>query len=170
MWQFIRKKWLTLLLSVLLGWMLWMYANRVESRPADLEAYFELRRPSAGFEMTVTPRIANVKLTVRGPTGAIYEATRSDRAIRIVFDPGDPERIADGKTREVRFDRSMVQHLPPDVAVVEFDPPSFELTVRRQVEKVLPVGLPDIIGTPDAGYEIYDVKVEIGRASCRASV
>ena len=159
MWQFIRQKWLTLLLSVFLGWVLWMYANRVESRPADLVAYFEPPQAGADFEMTVTPQIAKVTLGIRGPTGAIYEATRSDRIISIVYDPGDPGKIADGKTREVRFDRSMVRHLPPDVEVVAFEPPSFELTVRRQVEMVLPVGSPDIIGTPDAGYEVYDVKV-----------
>jgi hypothetical protein len=159
MWNFVKEKWVSLLLSLFLGWMLWMYVNRLETRDDRLEAAFEVRQPGANLQVAVEPDIKRVMLTLRGPTGAIYEATRSDRNVRVVFEPKDPEKIADGRPRELYLNTSMVRNLPPDVEVTQFVPAGVEVTVQSIEEKSLPVGAPDVVGTPETGYEVYKVEV-----------
>ena len=159
MWQFIRQKWLTLLLSILLGWMLWMYANWVETSKDRVEAYFKLRTPPDDVDVVLEPEPRLITLMVQGPTGAIHESTRSDRDVSVVFGPDAVQEIADGKTREIRIIRAMVQNLPPDVEVIHFDPPSFTITVFPRATKTLPVVPPDIIGQPEEGYRVQPAKV-----------
>ena len=159
MWQFIRQKWLTLLLSILLGWMLWMYANWVETSKDRVEAYFKLRTPPDDVDVVLEPEPRLITLMVQGPTGAIHESTRSDRDVSVVFGPDAVQEIADGKTREIRIIRAMVQNLPPDVEVIHFDPPSFTITVFPRATKTLTVSPPDIIGQPEEGYQVQPAKV-----------
>lgn len=155
MWNFVKEKWLTLLLSVFLGWMLWLYANHAESRDDHLDAIFEIRQPGGNLQISVEPEIRRVRLTIQGPTGAIYEATRSDRDVRVVYEAKSPENMADGKLHDIALDRSMVQHLPPDVEVIQFVPATIEVVVHRIMEKPLSVAAPETVGEPEDGYEVY---------------
>lgn len=159
MWKFIRQKWLTLLLSVLLGSILWTYANRIETREGQLEAYFKLRYPADDLSVVLEPDVRIVTLTIRGPKGAIYEATRIDRDVRVIFGDEAIQQIADGKIRELHFTRSMVLGLPPDVEVTQFKPEGFTLTVHHRMEKLLPVLPPEIVGTPETGHEVHKIEV-----------
>lgn len=159
MWNFLKEKWLTLLLSVFLGWMLWMYATQMETRPDRLEAMFLVRQPSPAYQVSVEPDLKRVMLMLQGPTGAIYEATRSDRDVRVTYEPRDVEGLDDGRSHEVLLDRSMVLNLPPDVDITQFVPASIQVTIHRIGERVLPVGLPVIVGTPKPGYEVYRKEV-----------
>ncbi|GEM_PF-6144660 len=155
--KFLKEKWLTLLLSVVLGSMLWLYANRVETSDDRLEPDFEVRQSEGqnGFEVIVEPDLKRVMLMLRGPTGAIYEATRSDRDVRVIYEPTNLEKLVNGGPHEVPLERSMVRNLPPDVNVAQFVPGSIQVTVHRIMEKRLPVAPPEVTGTPEAGYEVY---------------
>jgi hypothetical protein len=160
MWKFIKEKWVSLLLSIILGWLLWLYVNRQETRGDSLEASFEVRQPRADLQVSVDPELKRVMLKLSGPIGAIYEATRRDRNVRVVYEPKDAEKLlADGKPRELILNSSMVQNLPPDVEVTQFVPAGVEVIVQRITEQTFPVAAPATIGTPETGYEVYKAEV-----------
>ena len=159
MWNFLKEKWLTLLLSLVLGWLLWFYTSRLETTEDHLSVPFDVHQPSADLQATVDPELKRVELSFRGPTGSIYRVTGGDRNIRVVYEPVNPEKMIDGKPHNVVLDRSMVQNLPRDLEVMQFIPATISVTIDRLAEKLLPVAAPEYYGKPEPGFTVYKAEV-----------
>lgn len=158
MWSFVRKQWLTLLLSLVLGTVLWVYAGWVVTQTMMVQADFQIINRPSDVEITMRPEIKRVAMILRGPTNSIREA----RDLRINFPGENLLGLTPGEVHHFNLEPGMVMNLPPEVKVIRFDLPEVNLTVRPLGQKLLSVAPPEVVGTPAPGYEVYERKI-LGR-------
>ncbi len=85
--------------------------------------------PSAHRALTITPPL-QVRLTLRGPKGALEEVRPDDLTVEV--------DLTDGKTSHVTIDPTHIQ-VPPSVRVEGVDPPVFDIAWEDEVARDVPV-------------------------------
>lgn len=133
----------TAVLSLILGWALWLFAWGEVQVDRAIKATLRIRHEDP--DIVVTPTVVPVTITVKGPRAAVYSLPEIVGAYTV------PSTVT-GSPVALPIDRSSF-NIPPGIAEVIVDPERIDVDISRIDRKGVAVSLA-WIGAPTEGFQV----------------
>ncbi len=145
----------TVLISVLLGTLIWGYISARRTEERTIEVALELSAPE-GWTLERIHAPLSVEIGLRGPQQYTTALRAEDLSIRRQIRVSDDAR--EPFTTSLQLEAEHVRGLPQEVEVRRIVPETVDIRLRPLEEQYLPVE-PDIQGEPAEGFAVTGVSV-----------